>query len=1023
MRCPIVRVSWAVAAASILVVFAAFPLAAQDAKASWAELKTAAAELGTSFAATYGAPLDSKSDDLARAATSVVQKLEAFRQQAVDSRTVGPADARTYIVTQGLLVGTAVLAPTVGLSTVQAVHSMVDGTLVPRLINEAQKEYQRNTAELVGAVLKATGDLDNLKASRNRGVSIEEVRQQAINLWSTSKPILSQQLLNGVPPDEQKAVFEKGVETLIDNLDKYGSQDLNSAPIGDAIKSVITVRSKLREIEEKHKAVAQQYEGYVAEMRRLQHAAVSPGQTNLESNPQWRQLGAMQRVEALKAGWFPSLPSNERQNQIQKLEVAAKIERVGSSIGIASDYAGGLLAAAQVLKVPENVQSAIENAKRNIEGAQNALGIAAQIAMGNYLGALGSFGGLMGGGGDSGGGQAAIMAALQGISQKLDEVIKLQKQTLEEVRGLRDQVQEFAISTSRRFNSIDDANFETISRLMQLRWQIEGSVKCQGLLQELVDHPTARQYDLSRHTFASYQARLDYFRGDKANDFPGCRGFFAKALTLDANGEVADYFQLRPEKQTLEELRKRAPGSLADKSLDFLLAHTLYFGMQAYHKEYLATLKPPGSGANCDAAFFHSLSSTPLRLNAYLSANRNDCSVAYKLSAEGRPPPSFTVMSAHQLDLYLLDNFANLLEMFMPFRLFESGEGSGLRLASQLQRTNTGAMTDLRLQYSAFADVLAAATAQQAMISGSVIAPYAADELTSYDFGKMHVSCPAVPDNKQNVYNSAQCAAAKKMNEYSWQVASAVRQLEAAGDESAAKAAERTLAELRIKIAGELAEQDKPMEKKGLVGAVFSMVQSLYGRNCIKLTNTDMRETYPAAHQADKAVAEVLQRVTSEATSPEGRSFWNHARLICLMEKNSDFAANVVKVLTLQDKKKRGWNSFGYNAAVTSKGNDALMRSVLEGLPYAWVRTGNGGTWRIEVHDTYGWIETFDLPLTVDINEPVSSETDAHRLLSNLRNRTASKLADLSVCTDGKSSCTEDEMRLMRRVAIGVQPE
>jgi len=253
------------------------------------------------------------------------------------------------------------------------------------------------------------------------------------------------------------------------------------------------------------------------------------------------------------------------------------------------------------LTLSDTVIKDIQNAKKNIDTARSVVNFAAQIAMGNYLGAFGALGGMFGGGGEDAGAaqHAAVMAALEQINQKLDRILELQKQTLLEVRALRQDFNDFAGSVNRRFSSIESNQFKIIRDLMALYWQHEGLEACRTIREDLSNNASKYKYNVKSAAFETYADRLRFFalHAQGKNLFNDCRNFLLKA-GQPSNGLVQNYFHALPDKNLLQALQKQHGNEQQSEGLNKLTTLNIYNAMRGYHLGNIPT--SAGLITNCD---------------------------------------------------------------------------------------------------------------------------------------------------------------------------------------------------------------------------------------------------------------------------------------------------------------------------------------------------------------------------------------------------------------------------------------
>lgn len=225
------------------------------------------------------------------------------------------------------------------------------------------------------------------------------------------------------------------------------------------------------------------------------------------------------RLAMLDSGAKPGLTDAQRENLRARLAVQARQQEISSAAAQVVSYARDLNTVMQAVGVnsPE-LQKAIQYGSV----ASTALG---QAFSGNYLGAVASVSGLFGR--SSPDPMAAymrqIMQAFEQVNKKLDEVIKLQVQTLEAIDALARDVAVLRRETHARFDRID---FE-LARLSDLQrnlvWKdmqaCDSAWDAQNgdLVGKFVPPEAKGRYDVQKQRFRDLAAVISYTQshGDK----------------------------------------------------------------------------------------------------------------------------------------------------------------------------------------------------------------------------------------------------------------------------------------------------------------------------------------------------------------------------------------------------------------------------------------------------------------------------------------------------------------------------
>jgi phage host-nuclease inhibitor protein Gam len=238
----------------------------------------------------------------------------------------------------------------------------------------------------------------------------------------------------------------------------------------------------------------------------------------------WRGMNPHERLAALNDGFMRSLPVIEREELRKSLVDTVKVlnsrDKIITGLQTAGQI-GNLLARAGV---PIDVQ----NLQRNADIGTSAANLISNIALNNWIGALGSAGGLFGS--SSGGPDPEVIA-------KLDEILALQKETLQKLNELSEQLE---ASTNKILESIQqvDAKIDTIlSSLKEETYKIPLQT-CMEFTKRANNY-----YRAKNGLYPSYIARASHFDDDNRPGGYGyyrkCREFIDRVKLINPNG-VAD---------------------------------------------------------------------------------------------------------------------------------------------------------------------------------------------------------------------------------------------------------------------------------------------------------------------------------------------------------------------------------------------------------------------------------------------------------------------------------------------------
>ncbi|MBK3780124.1 hypothetical protein G3A43_07625 [Paraburkholderia aspalathi] len=330
-------------------------------------------------------------------------------------------------------------------------------------------------------------------------------------------------------------------------LSQYNVQDLTNAPasvVSDAISQYVTARTSNGIASEEDKATAflkatgqaaesdvtnlrQQLDAYRENINKFSTAIQGEAEAlktqeapdNMEESADaavvvsddtslWGQLSPREKIEAMADGAYSNL-SDEAQKALQTNlasandVIAARDQALGA---LATIGKVGTLAAS--LGVPIDTY----NLSKNIDTASTAINVAASIATGNWVGALSSATGLIGGGQVD-----PTAAALSRVSAQLTEVIDLQRRTLKQLDDLSRQIQ---ASTQAILTEIDK-----VQRMVEfaLRFEQEQAETGFDACENFVS--TAQPRDVAMHdgVFPTYAARQAHFlRLDWQDNYAAC---------------------------------------------------------------------------------------------------------------------------------------------------------------------------------------------------------------------------------------------------------------------------------------------------------------------------------------------------------------------------------------------------------------------------------------------------------------------------------------------------------------------
>lgn len=175
-----------------------------------------------------------------------------------------------------------------------------------------------------------------------------------------------------------------------------------------------------------------------------------------------------QKLEAVKAGMFPDLSSQQAAALRQSLEADLRRENTVRDLQSTARSIGDLANIASNLGVDPNVVTGLSTAQKGATAV-------AQYFTGDYLGALSTATSLVGAGRPDGAAQqhAAMMqylaAQFQQINKKLDQIIDLQQKTLQALNDLGQEVHELRTDV-KRVETLVLLNHALLNKLIMNQW-------------------------------------------------------------------------------------------------------------------------------------------------------------------------------------------------------------------------------------------------------------------------------------------------------------------------------------------------------------------------------------------------------------------------------------------------------------------------------------------------------------------------------------------------------------------------
>lgn len=889
----------------------------------------------------------------------------------------------------GLASGTLVAQPLAGLGLGETVNAYIEQRTIQPLLEQARNAYRQDVARLVVQSFKQDGDIAKLKAAAKSGADPKILEGLADVAWTNRVSMLDVNFLEFFPEAEREAIFKQGVKSLLsfsrtENALKFLDLKKDTTQLK---KGISEVREILSSIEKKQtqgfedlqitlqnnqqelKGIKTQLDQQVSDSRFLQ------------DNLYWNQLGPSQKAEALRRGWLADKfkEPQDRVDEITRLERIAKFNNVASKFENANEFLAGMSSVAGILNLPDETKKAIANAQKNIKTAQSVVNIAGSIATGNYFGALTAAGGLFGGdSSDPATAQhQALMQRLDMIDAKLDQILRLQKETLAALANLHSDLTKFAVDTDKRLGSID-------LQLLGLRDKIQvgllnqdGLSECESIKSQLLpsngDNPW--KFDKNTNGFQSYNSRRGFFdQLTMPETFLKCGGFLHKALLSQRPHILSEFVLARladtdidaiiaqPEKAALHQAAWSAKNSQRTN---------IYWSMRDYHLENLKV----APGSRNDFALFAVQANTPLnfhkvRLSEWLAVDAKSL-LQHKFQGRIAEYGSFNWATERQIDLHQLQQMKFFLDIYSGFALLQEASGKRLRAPSRIEIRNEVAVTKILGLYGSFKNVLAIASVQQAMLSGAAVAHVALNDLRAMRFGRPLNTCwTNETHNGLTPSEIAMCSVVAAWKNHSLK--------------SAAEAAVSVRNELLAKV-----DNDQ--------GVLFRAIDRLNKKNCARIPLDD-----PSAASQELAI---LSRYSE---------FWRYAITECLLQNNPIFMRNVVLYSVLSSLKAESMGLPEYVAA-TSMATTFISRSVIGDLPFSPIDSST--SWSFTLYSPFGVRNEWVIPLPSSIASGMTLDTEAGKFLTRMRNAVESELLELRLCSTGSDpACTDQNRALLAQI-------
>ncbi|TLX16249.1 hypothetical protein [Rhizobium sp. MHM7A] len=405
-----------------------------------------------------------------------------------------------------------------------------------------EREYSRSITEVVQAAV-ASAD----KATRDKwmkaGIDTPEEASEAMKSLFTSSEgdFFNKFGLVALSKEARDEFINAKTDIVKDALERFAKQtrqerktDLeklqgqiadNADQIGKTLKEVQTFRKEIKEqfdgLEKTVKTSIHTMETEVSAVKA--DVAAVKGDVKAIQSQMWRQMSPRERLAALNEGFLSSVQGQKREELREGLEATVKIHNLRDKALERLGDAGAIGRLAYNLGLPIDIQ----NFSKNINTASAVVNIASNLALQNWMGAVGGANSLFGGGG--GGESAAIMA-------QLNRIIALQKQTLQKLDELSNQLKD---STDKILSEL-----EKINAKLDLIASNQVDIGYKSRVQSCAEFVSrASLYGMKDGLFPSYEMRMAHFNRDNSTGYEhykSCRNFLNESKKIDPQGQSFD---------------------------------------------------------------------------------------------------------------------------------------------------------------------------------------------------------------------------------------------------------------------------------------------------------------------------------------------------------------------------------------------------------------------------------------------------------------------------------------------------
>ena len=612
-------------------------------------------------------------------------------------------------------------------------------------LKEARQQLDKQIEEAIQLALTQTSSATRSKWVAQRSTLTPDATKAALSeILGPSQQFFDQDLTKNLAPEAKAAIANAQVTILKDALGAVAAKtdtqinkmQTDLATGFQATSSKLSIVAKDMKsfsvrIEQNTKAIAQlsiqaqaNFEALSSQMASLTGQADKVDQqVGAIQAAMWRTMTPAEQLLALNDGFLSGIKGKERDALREKVaESALVLENRDKALSTLQGI-GKLGHFAASLGLPVDTY----NLDRNIQIASSAVNVIACVASGNYVGALMQAGGLFPSTGPD---------PMQGVNEKLAQMLKLQYQILEAIQALS---QQLAQSTA-----------QLLSKLGVLESKID--VVKAGLLasafEKTAEHcdtfilqAQQKDYGMRFGLFPTYEMRVAHFNKDRfgSNHFQRCRDWL-DGLRLEPT--LANKGIIGPQLLTAKFLDKAAESQNSHQRRFFAVRDYAFAALNA----------DPNVSVGCADQLLAGLSIAPLLHSALVDLK----------CVDGTKPTGQITLLFNQAKLDASGALTDLLApamvrqageyvfFFAPYHEFLKNGKSGLEMISSKELmsgkvVNRYDSKELKYWSAAHIDITTLAIAQQSLLSGVAIAKPIAESLLAGSFG-LDATFPQPPD-------------------------------------------------------------------------------------------------------------------------------------------------------------------------------------------------------------------------------------------------------------------------------------